>query len=76
MPQFTVKRIDREEYDARQITAPSAEEAAAYLIESDEQQRAEYEIAAGHESAIVEVKGHGRFEVCGDPSPHYFTRRR
>ena len=76
MPQFTVKRIDRKDYDARQITAPNASEAAQYLIESDEHDRVEFPIASGHESAIVEVEGHGSFEVCGNPSPHYFTRRR
>lgn len=76
MQEFTVRRLDREEYDPRRITAPSAEEAARWLIESDEQDGAEYPIASGLESAIVEVDGLQRFEVCGDPGPHYVTCRR
>lgn len=76
MPQFRVKRIDREHYDARTITAPSAAEAACGLIEFDEHGQVEFPIAAAQESAIVEVEGHGRFEICGDPSPRYFARRR
>jgi len=73
---YMVKRLDREEYEPRRIYAATPDLAALTLIEEDEQGHVEFPIASGHESAIVEVDGHGRFEVCGDPSPHYFTRRR
>jgi hypothetical protein len=72
---FRAKRADRDE-DWQDVLAADASWAAVTLIEQQEAGRVEFPIASGHESAEVEIEGHGRFEVFGNPSPHYFARRR
>lgn len=76
MNTYRARRSDREEYDWRPVQAWSPEEAARELIYQHESESVEFPVASGHETALVEVEGHGQWEVHGDPRPHYFTRRR
>lgn len=65
---------DCEPEDWESIRALSPELAAQELIAQREHWQTEFPVASGNEYAKVEVKGHGRFLVEGDPRPHYIAR--
>ncbi len=73
---FRLRRLDIGDRDWRELHAIDAEIAARTLVAQHESETVEFPVAAGHEIALVEVEGHGTFEVHGDPGPHYLTRRR
>jgi hypothetical protein len=77
MNQYTCTRIrEGDEGDPQVIGAPDPESAARYLVSEQESRWCEYPVASGDEIAIVEVKGHGQFEISGINRPQYVARRR